>query len=347
MALSYKVFPGTPYYSNTALTTQAGTIVNTTAATYVNTTYGTVSVGGNTYYVAYGQMISFWNSSFTGAQIDDAVSKVRNPDTAPTANSTNLVTSGGVKSALEAVYDLETFTTLSGLSTLLDSAFDDMPQKSARKIRVQASVAVTPFLAGAYEGTIYKSIANYNSNAILYHIGVGTPVLCRRNVADGWIFENLLGSTDLTFVMSDPATRTYQPGTPVMYNGAPYIVASTIASGTPASTYESKLDLCNNGIIWELLQYAKLKVGEINSSGLAVTVPNAYRGILFLFDSTSSNCGIYFVSSTNSGSVSTRQVIQSSGITINTSTKNQILLTTPSGAIYKGLFLSVGVGVSW
>ena len=100
MALSYKVFPGTPYYSNTALTSQAGTIVNTTAATYVNTSYGTVSVGGSTYYVAYGQMISFWNSSFTGAQIDDAVSKVRNPDTAPTANSTNLVTSGGVKSAL-------------------------------------------------------------------------------------------------------------------------------------------------------------------------------------------------------------------------------------------------------
>lgn len=75
MALSYKVFPGTPYYSNTALTTQAGTIVNTTAATYVNTSYGTVSVGGSTYYVAYGQMVSFYNSSFTGAQIDDAVSK--------------------------------------------------------------------------------------------------------------------------------------------------------------------------------------------------------------------------------------------------------------------------------
>ena len=77
MALSYKVFPGTPYYSNTGLTTQAGTIVNTTAATYVNTTYGTVSVGGSTYYVAYGQMVSFWNSSFTGQQIDDAISKAR------------------------------------------------------------------------------------------------------------------------------------------------------------------------------------------------------------------------------------------------------------------------------
>lgn len=101
MALSYKVFPGTPYYSNTNLTTKAGEIVNTTAATYVNTTYGTVSVGGSTYYVAYGMMVSFWNSSFTGAQIDDALNKVINADTTPTANSTKMITSGGVKSALD------------------------------------------------------------------------------------------------------------------------------------------------------------------------------------------------------------------------------------------------------
>ena len=100
MALSYKVFPGTPYYSNTSLTTKAGEIVNTTAATYVNTTYGTVSVGGSTYYVAYGMMVSFWNSSFTGAQIDDALNKVVNADTTPTANSTKMVTSGGVKAAM-------------------------------------------------------------------------------------------------------------------------------------------------------------------------------------------------------------------------------------------------------
>ena len=100
MALSYKVFPGTPYYRNTSLTTKAGEIVNTTAATYVNTTYGTVSVGGSTYYVAYGMMVSFWNSSFTGTQIDDALNKVVNADTTPTANSTKMITSGGVKAAL-------------------------------------------------------------------------------------------------------------------------------------------------------------------------------------------------------------------------------------------------------
>lgn len=113
MALSYKVFPGTPYYSNTNLTTKAGEIVNTTAATYVNTTYGTVSVGGSTYYVAYGMMVSFWNSSYSGTQIDNAIGKVLSPDSTPTENSTNLVTSGGVKSALDAMQ-----TTTTGSLTL-------------------------------------------------------------------------------------------------------------------------------------------------------------------------------------------------------------------------------------
>ena len=46
-----------------------------------------------------------YNSSYTGAQIDNAVGKALDPDTTPTANSTNLVTSGGVKSALGFVPD--------------------------------------------------------------------------------------------------------------------------------------------------------------------------------------------------------------------------------------------------
>ena len=109
MALSYKVFPGTPYYSNTTLTTKAGEIVNTTDATYVNTTYGTVSVGGSTYYVAYGMMVSFWNSSFNGQQIEDAITKVRAASATPASGGTDLFTTGGayaLKTAAAAKADL-------------------------------------------------------------------------------------------------------------------------------------------------------------------------------------------------------------------------------------------------
>lgn len=43
-----------------------------------------------------------YNSQYTGAQIDTAVGKANDPDTTPTANSGNLVTSGGVASAIAA-----------------------------------------------------------------------------------------------------------------------------------------------------------------------------------------------------------------------------------------------------
>ena len=43
-----------------------------------------------------------YNSQYTGQQIDSAVGKANNPDSAPTANSGNLVTSAGVKSAIDA-----------------------------------------------------------------------------------------------------------------------------------------------------------------------------------------------------------------------------------------------------
>lgn len=44
-----------------------------------------------------------YNSSYTGSQIDSAVGKALSPDTTPTENSTALITSGGVKSALTAL----------------------------------------------------------------------------------------------------------------------------------------------------------------------------------------------------------------------------------------------------
>ena len=53
----YVVPPDTVYYSDTSLTTQAGTISAYTTAGYVNTTYGTVTVDNTTCYVAYADMV--------------------------------------------------------------------------------------------------------------------------------------------------------------------------------------------------------------------------------------------------------------------------------------------------
>lgn len=49
----YVVPPGTAYYSDTGLTTQAGAVSAYTKAAKVNSTYGTIAVSGTTYYVAW------------------------------------------------------------------------------------------------------------------------------------------------------------------------------------------------------------------------------------------------------------------------------------------------------
>lgn len=49
----YVVAPGTAYYSDTGLTTQAGTVSEYTAVEYVDGVYGSVTVDGTAYYVAW------------------------------------------------------------------------------------------------------------------------------------------------------------------------------------------------------------------------------------------------------------------------------------------------------
>lgn len=53
----YVVPDGVTYYSDTALTTSAGTTSGYLTATYVNTTYGIITVSSTTYYVAYSDMV--------------------------------------------------------------------------------------------------------------------------------------------------------------------------------------------------------------------------------------------------------------------------------------------------
>lgn len=54
-----------------------------------------------------------YNSNYTGAQIDSAVGKANNPDTTPTANSGNLITSNAV-----AVADAAIVTQIAGIGGL-------------------------------------------------------------------------------------------------------------------------------------------------------------------------------------------------------------------------------------
>lgn len=65
-----------------------------------------------------------YKSTHTGSQLDSALDKVLNPDTTPESGSTNLITSGGVKAALEAQKNSD-FDIMSNSSADLDVADKD------------------------------------------------------------------------------------------------------------------------------------------------------------------------------------------------------------------------------
>lgn len=78
----------------------------------------------------------------------------------------------------------------------------------------------------------------------------------------------------------------------------------------------------------EIVSFTK---GTVTSSGKTFNLPNNYRGVLYIVDSTSSNCGEYFVFTSSGGVVSTKAVTAASNLTINTSTNNKITVTPPAG----------------
>lgn len=73
----------------------------------------------------YLQSVEKYSSIYSGQQIDTAIGKALNPDTTPTANSTAIITSGGVKSALTGVGDNTGVRLSSGddLNTIIKTGF--------------------------------------------------------------------------------------------------------------------------------------------------------------------------------------------------------------------------------
>lgn len=258
MALSYKVFPGTPYYSNTALTTQAGTIVNTTAATYVNTTYGTVSVGGSTYYVAYGQMVSFYNSSFTGAQIDDAVSK-----RACIVEASLVTTAEAIYNGFSGALDNSGNPTRpiiirrdNGITTTVDLALATVTEG----LDGQTSYLLYTFTGVEAKTTYYLGIKKKGSTITF------SPDYTRKNLQEALTFDTTptAGSTNpvtsggvksaldnveaLTAIpLSDPAAASVAVDRYVVYQNGLYKTNAAIASGETATTFARKLNAVPEG----------------------------------------------------------------------------------------------------
>ena len=62
------------------------------------------------------------------------------------------------------------------------------------------------------------------------------------------------------------------------------------------------------------------------------TVPNNYRGVLFVADSNYAKCGEYIVNCSGSGSVGYKEISSASDLTIDNATANKLTLTPASGS---------------
>lgn len=123
-------------------------------------------------------------------------------DSTPTASSTNLVTSGGVATAIAnpTAKTLGTFSTLAELGTLLDTELSNMANSSVELIRATAGATIYPFYdTYVYTGHLYKSGASTTySSAILSPTGPGArPVWCKRSPAYSWEFEPITTDADI------------------------------------------------------------------------------------------------------------------------------------------------------
>ena len=80
--------------------------------------------------------------------------------------------------------------------------------------------------------------------------------------------------------------------------------------------------------------------GSATSAGISFTIPNSYRGVVFLADANADRCGEYIVFSTSAGAVTYKTITATSGVTIATAT-NRISFTTTGTANTRICFLNM------
>lgn len=163
--------------------------------------------------------------------------EVKPVDSTPTANSTNLVTSGGVKSAISYT-SLGSFATLAELSAALDTALAAMDVTSPKYIVVNATATVNPFVnTYYYKGILTATTVNFAS-CVLEPMGTGaSAVLCRRALGAGWTYQAIATSADVDAVRGLAQKTEIASGTDLntLTDVGVYSCASTAIAGTLAN----------------------------------------------------------------------------------------------------------------
>lgn len=85
----------------------------------------------------------------------------------------------------------------------------------------------------------------------------------------------------------------------------------------------------------------------ILSAAKTITVPNNYRGLLIITNTTANDNGMYIITTTGTGVLITKAISAASNITIDTSTANSLKLTPSSGTRTICLIDISGASTGW
>lgn len=189
-----------------------------------------------------------YDSSYTGAQIDSSVGKVLSPDSTPTQSSGNLVTSGGVKAALDGKQDTLVFDTTptagssrpvtsDGLKTAFDQVqtlltFDNVPTIGSNN----------PVKSN---GIAYALDQKADNSALAQKANIASPTFT--------------GEPRTTTPPSDDAS-TRIPTTKWVDDIADRLDANLADEFNPASTYSGDEFVLRSGLLYKFLANAEYLV---------------------------------------------------------------------------------------
>ena len=173
------------------------------------------------------------------------------------------------------------------------------------------------------------------SNGSNYSVGENGQVLKSNGTSNYWGNEDSYKMITQSFENDMVATKNYNKGDLFIVNNQLLRATSSIATGNSIEGNASIVDL--GSIINEissLFDYDSIfnivKLSDYSKANPSFTIGKNARIIVFILDSTVSNCGCYYFISNNSGTPNIIPILSASNITINTSTSQKIIIEKTS-----------------
>jgi len=192
------------------------------------------------------------------------------------------------------------------------------------------TIQLTPAQVSLLTGTNIITTNADDLSVMYYATGKGDvegslSFLLEKTVRNETSINSLAGS--LAMVETSPATTNHAVGDLIVYNNQLYEVTVAIATGETL-TVGTNISATKMGDQLSELSDGFHKFGASSPSGLTITVPNSYRGIVFFTDSSAQRCGQIILFSNGSGSVSYATVLAPGDITLKTGTNSLIVIPT-------------------